>query len=263
MQEEQRFNAYVETYDLTDPQIALKKNHTWRVVEKADQIAHSLPLNDHERRLAHLAALFHDIGRFEQVKRYHTFYDVKSVNHAALGAQILRDQPIFLSDLSKEDQELIIQAVYAHGLLEIPLEHQGLQRTLDQIVRDADKLDIFFVAATEDPAITSGQTLEKTRQALVSSKVYEAIQKGQCVRREDRQSGLDIWISFLGFVFDLKYPISFQIALNEGHWKKPLTNLLNQGLIENPKSQEQVQKILESVQVALEKGAIKEDLNFT
>ncbi len=260
MQEEQRFNAYVENYDLTDPQIALKHKHTWRVVEKADRIAQSLPLSDHERRLVHLAALFHDLGRFEQVKQYHTFYDVKSVNHATLGAKILREHPSFLSDLSKEDQELIIQAVYAHGLLEIPLEHQGLQRTLDQIVRDADKLDIFFVAATEDPAITSGQTLEKTRQAVISPKVYEAIQKGQCVRREDRQSGLDIWISFLGFVFDLNYPISFQIALKEGYWKKPLTNLLNQGLIENRKSQEQVQTILKSVQVALEKGAAKKDI---
>lgn len=261
MQEEQRFTAYVETYDLNDPQIDLKINHTWRVVEKADQIAQSLPLSAHERRLAHLAALFHDIGRFEQVKNYHTFYDVKSVNHAALGAKILRDQPSFLSDLSKEDQELIIQAVEAHGLLEIPLDHQGLQRTLDQIVRDADKLDIFFVAATEDPAITSGQTLEKTRQAVVSSKVYEAIQKGQCIRREDRQSGLDIWISFLGFVFDLNYPISFQMALNEGHWKKPLTSLLDQGLIENRNAQEQVQAILESVQLALEKGAKSSDLH--
>ncbi|MDE5757020.1 MAG: hypothetical protein K2H85_00255, partial [Allobaculum sp.] len=134
-------------------------------------------------------------------------------------------------------------------------------RTLDQIVRDADKLDIFFVAATEDPAITSGQTLEKTRQAIVSSKVVEAIQKGQCVRREDRQSGLDIWISFLGFVFDLNYPISFQMALNEGYWKKPLTSLLDQGLIENRNAQEQVQAILESVQLALEKGAKSSDLH--
>ncbi len=255
MEEEKRFNAYVETFDLTDPQIALKHKHTWRVVAKADQIAQSLPLSEHEKRLAHLAALFHDIGRFEQVKRYHTFYDVKSVNHAALGAQILQENPIFLADLSKADQELVIQAVYAHGLFEIPAHHQGLQRTIDQIVRDADKLDIFYVSATEDPAITSGQTLDKTRQAKVARKVYEAILNRQAVRREDRQSGLDIWISFLGFVFDLNYPISFQMALQEGYWKKPLATLLEQGLIEDREAQVQVQTILDQIQVALEQGA--------
>lgn len=255
MEEEIRFENYVKSFDLTDPQIRLKRDHTYRVVEKADLIAQSLPLTDQEKRLVHLAALFHDIGRFEQVKRYHTFLDAKSINHALLGAQILKEEPVFLKDLSLQEKEQVIQAVEAHGLFQIPQEHQGFQRTLDQIIRDADKLDIFYVAFSEDPNITSGQTLDKTSQALVSPKVYAAIMNHQCVHREDRQSGLDIWISFLGFIFDLCYPISFQIALKEGYWNKPLQNLLDQGLIEKKLAQKQIQVILEEVKNALEKGS--------
>ena len=38
---------------------------------------------------AWLLGLLHDIGRFEQVKRYNTFNDSQSVDHAELGADIL------------------------------------------------------------------------------------------------------------------------------------------------------------------------------
>ena len=41
-------------------------------------------------RIAEAVALLHDVGRFEQYKRYGTFNDRKSVNHAALGVEIMK-----------------------------------------------------------------------------------------------------------------------------------------------------------------------------
>ena len=41
--------------------------------------------------LAELIGLLHDIGRFEQIKRYNTFIDKNSINHGQLGVKILFD----------------------------------------------------------------------------------------------------------------------------------------------------------------------------
>ena len=84
---EQAFNRYVSAYNAADPKIRLKIDHTCRVAALCERIASSVGLED--TSLAWLCGMLHDIGRFEQVKRYGTFVDAVSVDHAALGADLL------------------------------------------------------------------------------------------------------------------------------------------------------------------------------
>ena len=84
-----QFAEYVRSYDAGDPKIALKTAHTYRVAAISEDIAHSLGLHDRDVSIAWLNGMLHDIGRFEQVKRYGTFIDADSVDHAQLGADIL------------------------------------------------------------------------------------------------------------------------------------------------------------------------------
>lgn len=249
--QEEFFDQYVEPYDPADPKIALKIEHTDYVVQGADQIAASLPLNDRQKELAHVAALFHDIGRFEQVRRYHTFFDAKSVDHAALGASILEDEKILEKDFSLEEQKQITQAVRVHSMLAIPEEHTGFQRTLDQIVRDADKIDIFRVAATQDPIDTCGQGLDAVTSSLITPVVYDSIMQKKSVVRSDRRTALDMWVSFLGFVFDLNFADSARQILEAGYWKKPLADMLEQNRIEDQQVRNQVEELLEKTEESL------------
>ncbi|MFR4260247.1 HD domain-containing protein [Gemmiger formicilis] len=39
-----------------------------------------------------LSGMLHDVGRFEQLRRYNTFIDTQSINHAALSASVLFDE---------------------------------------------------------------------------------------------------------------------------------------------------------------------------
>lgn len=243
--QERFFDEYVKPYDPTDPKIALKIEHTGYVVQAADQIANSLSLNDEQKQLVHVAALFHDIGRFEQVRRYHTFFDSKSVDHAALGASILKEEKILEDDFSLDQQTQIIEAVRVHSMLSIPSEHTGWQKSLDQIVRDADKIDIFRVAACQDPIDTSGQTLDAIYHAKITPIVYQSIMEEKSVLRSDRQSALDMWVSFLGFVFDLNYPESAHLILQAGYWNQPLQNMLDKNLIVETQTRKEVETLLE------------------
>ena len=243
--QEKFFDEYVKPYDPTDPKIALKIEHTGYVVQAADQIAKSLELNDQQKQLAHVAALYHDIGRFEQVRRYHTFFDSQSVDHAALGASILKEEKILADDFSLDQQTQIIEAVRVHSMLAIPDQHVGWQRTLDQIVRDADKIDIFRVAATQDAIDTSGQPITAIQHATITPIVYDSIMSGKSVLRSDRQTALDMWISFLGFVFDLNFSKSADLILEAGYWNIPLQNMLDENLITDHKTRHEVEMLLE------------------
>lgn len=244
LREEKLFNAYVQNYNPEDSQIRLKIIHTWKVVAAADRIAKSLQLNDRERYLAHLTALFHDIGRFEQVRRFHTFFDAKSVDHAALGAQILEEVP-FLDSLSAEEKKQVIRAVSVHNKLAIPQEDQGFQRTLDEIVRDADKIDIFRVSAKEDPIDTTGEPLSALKSQTVTPAVYQALEEHRSVNRADRISTIDFWLSFLGFIPDLNFPVSRQIVLEQGFWREQLDGILNDHLVDDEQSNRLIRQALE------------------
>ena len=124
--------------------VQLKIDHTMRVLEFARQIAGPKGRAAGLRELAELAALFHDVGRFPQYARYRTFHDQMSVNHAYQGVVTLKQHRV-LEDLPAAGRRLVLGAVALHNRRSLP---RGLPRELKditQMVRDADKLDIFQV----------------------------------------------------------------------------------------------------------------------
>ena len=81
----QAFKEYVKNYDQEDKQVKLKIEHIERVSQLARNMAEKLKLSEEDIALAELIGLLHDIGRFEQIRIYHTFIDKKSINHGELG----------------------------------------------------------------------------------------------------------------------------------------------------------------------------------
>ena len=103
------FVEYVSAYNAADVKVKLKIDHTWRTASLCDRLAVSLGLPDEDRDLAWLSGMLHDIGRFEQLRRYNTFVDRLSVNHAMLSADILfedgEDYERFLETLRRYKDE--------------------------------------------------------------------------------------------------------------------------------------------------------------
>lgn len=240
---EEKFSAYVRDYDPANPQIALKIKHTFFVVDAADEIGKSLNLDERLSKMLHLAALYHDIGRFEQVRRYGTFYDAKSINHAKLSAEIVSDGD-FLEELSEEDRHKVITAIARHNMYALPEESDPEQELLDKALRDADKADIFRVAVEEDPEAVNGFGMEELQDASVSPAVLESLENFKSVKREERQTPLDVWVSFLGFLPDVNYPASFARIARQGYWKQSLEKLLEHEEL-NETIRQQLQHLLD------------------
>jgi hypothetical protein len=120
----------------------LKLTHTRAVLADARRIVASEALTPPLARACLLAALYHDVGRFEQYLRYHTFRDRDSCNHGQLGVRILKSEGL-LDD--EPLRKIILAAVGLHNRFALPARvPQGVALAAN-VVRDADKLDILRV----------------------------------------------------------------------------------------------------------------------
>lgn len=238
------FMQYAYRYDCGhNSKMKLKVIHTLAVADVMKQITDALQLSEHTAYLAHLCAVFHDIGRFEQLKRYDTFLDHRSVDHAALGCEVLVREKI-LEELSGREQSMVLTAIRNHNKFQI---EEGLDEEtllLCKLIRDADKCDIFRVFASEDMKDTMGETEEEVAQETVSDVMLTSIREHRCVKKEERETGLDIWISFLAFFFDLYFPESVAIAKGQGYYRQPF----DRNRFTRPETAERVSGVLEEVE---------------
>ena len=218
--EKNMFQMYADRYDRANGMIELKIIHTLRVCEVMDRITASLGLPEEIRYLASVCALFHDIGRFEQVRRYGTLNDRISVDHAALSCEVLQKEG-FLDHLTKEQRKMVLAAVANHNRLAIEEGLGGDTLLLAKLIRDADKVDIFRVFAEEEMVDTMGETISQVAQEKITDHVYDCFMAHKCVPRGIRRSGLDIWVGFLGFFYDMNFPESIRMAVQEGFYKRP------------------------------------------
>ena len=88
---QQEFESYLNGYDRENDRIKLKIIHTYGVVKQAEALARRMHLSAEDTDLARLIALLHDIGRFEQLKRYDSF-EPGTMDHAAYGVKVLFDE---------------------------------------------------------------------------------------------------------------------------------------------------------------------------
>ena len=60
------------------------RKHTYGVVDAAEDIARRMGLDEEDVQLAKVIGLLHDIGRFEQIKRFDSF-EPGTMEHAEIG----------------------------------------------------------------------------------------------------------------------------------------------------------------------------------
>lgn len=209
-----KFNQYVKTYDMKNKGIMGKFHHTYRVVEYAKKIGESLNLDSDQMHTLLLCSLLHDIGRFEQVTRYNTFKDLKSIDHGKLGYDILKDGLIenFTSD--KKEQEIILFSVLNHNKLNISSSSKN-NIFFTNIVKDADKMDIL-----------KEQALKVTdKNPMIKKEMIELLYKRSAINNNLVNNDIDIILRCLGFIFDINYKYTYQFILDEKIIEKKI-NLL-------------------------------------
>lgn len=215
------FLAYASQYDAGNSMIRHKVEHTLRVAENCERIAASLGLNGEDVTFAWFLGLLHDIGRFEQVRRFGTFIDSVSVDHAEFGADLLFHDQLIDSfpaeSLTEQELRSLETAIRLHNKLTLPEALDDRTRRFCEIIRDADKADIFRVVAElpfEERIGTSKALFQEGGEA--SEAVMDCVMQHRCVPRNIRKTRFEGHISHCCLAFELVFPETRRIVRDQG-----------------------------------------------
>lgn len=244
---------YVSNYDIENNRIRVKIGHIERTASIAKEIAKNMKLPKEDIQLAELIGLLHDIGRFEQVKRYNTFSDKDSVNHGELGVQILFEKD-FIRNFIEDQQydEIIKKSILNHNRNKEKIETTNEKERLhSKIIRDADKTDILYMFTFEDKETAWGSAnIEKEK---MSDEIYQEFKKDKAIHYEKRKTAVDALVSHFAYVYDFEDKHSLQIVKEKGYFDK----IYQRFKFEDKETQERMNQIYEMVREYMEKNGEK------
>lgn len=237
------FADYVNDYDLNIGQNALKVKHTYKVADISEQIAEKQGLSPLDVDLAWLIGILHDIARFEQNKRYGTFNDLASVDHANLGVEILFDEGKIRDFIDETDYDYIIEkAIRFHNKYRVDNSLDERTKMFCNIIRDADKLDIFRVNLESSKEDVYEVKEEDFKNSEFSEAVFESFFNEKVVFKQLKKNAVDGLACHLSLVYELIYPASVEIAVSQGYVEK-MMNFKS----ENEKANEQLKQMSEKL----------------
>jgi hypothetical protein len=218
------FDAFVQPFLETDAEgvknIQLKIVHTRKVCEVMALLSDGEKLLKNQALIASAVALLHDVGRFPQYQCWRTFRDSDSDNHARLAIDVIRGQKI-LADINQEEQLLIEEAIRFHNLLEVPAQFQSPSRLYINLIRDADKIDIWRVF-TELLAQPPEERASAATLGLpdipdeVTAKCVESLAGGTIVQLHSTRTLNDFKLLLISWVYDLNCATAGRILLERG-----------------------------------------------
>ena len=200
------FENFVNSYDMNNPKIKLKYEHTKRVVQRAKEISESINLDEKETNRALVCALFHDLGRFPQVTEYNTFIDELSFDHGDKSYEILNEW--------NYDDDIVKKAVKYHNKREVP-NFDELTNMHCKIVRDADKIDI-MLSFINSPIDNNYDVDEETMNTIKVHKLLD---------NRSKMNEFLYGLRYLAYIFDINYKKTMEILLEHNVIDKKL-NLL-------------------------------------
>lgn len=222
------FEDFVRQGDMDDPRDAarleLKRQHCLLVMAEAREQARELGLSPRLTDLATVAGLVHDTGRFPQYRRWKTFRDAKSANHAILGTIALRLGG-GLDGLDARERRLVRMAIVAHNRRALPAallrggDAEAL--ALARIVRDADKIDIvrimlehFKTPGEKDDVVVLGlpDAPERYNPAIVAD-----IRAGRIGDYGAMETVNDFVLLLLSWINDMYHARSVRLFFRRGH----------------------------------------------
>ena len=196
---QQEFESYLNGYDRENDRIKLKIIHTYGVVKQAEELAERMHLSAEDTDLARLIALLHDIGRFEQLKRYdsahHSDYELPEIS----------------------DPQTLLHA---------------------KLIRDEDKLDNCRVKLVDSTSTFINVSEEELGTQNITQKVYETVFKNKCILSADRVTQMDYWVSYIVYFFDINFKESFDIIAENDYLNRiidriPYSNPVTKEQMEN------------------------------
>ena len=148
--------------------------------------------------------------------------DIANYDHATLGVKLLFEQNEIRKFVSSNEYDDIIKkAIGNHskyfldesGLNDIELLHC-------KIIRDADKIDSYRAKTVDDIYTMANIYPEDIENSKITEKIYNDFMNEKTILSKDRKTGIDIWISYIAFLFGLEFKCSYELIKEKDYVNK-------------------------------------------
>jgi len=226
------FEGYTSRVHCPDAEIEknilLKLSHTIRVCENIAIIAGPMGMKEEDLALAQALALFHDVGRFEQLRRFGSFNDNTTVDHALLSLKVVNSSGV-ISCLPKRERNIIRKSIWYHNKYRIPVTEKDDVILFSKLIRDADKLDILGIIAEhfEKREQHPNQALDYglTDELGLTEKAVSDILQGKMVRIAALKTLGDLRLMYSSWIFDINFPATLACIKKRGYLERLLADL--------------------------------------
>lgn len=224
------FDDYVANFygddETLNANIKLKEDHSRRTCKEMLYLAGELGLDENQKIISRTIALLHDVGRFEQFAKYRMYNDAKSVDHCLLGLEVLEKNRV-LDGIDLREKLLIRKAIEYHGRKELPPGLDGRCLLFSKLIRDADKLDAFYVVVKyyeqyRDNPQDFKLGVELPDEPGYSAHVVNKLLCGRCVDNKQLRILDDLKLSLLGWVYDVNFTSTLERIKRCGYLEKLL-----------------------------------------
>ncbi|MEI6348027.1 MAG: HD domain-containing protein [Bacteroidota bacterium] len=221
-----KYIKYVDSFEQSE-ELIQKKTHSLNVSVIARQICEFVVPSTAQQLTTEIAALYHDIGRFEQLLRYKTFNDWESEDHALLGINVIKNNNLF-DGLDNDEQEIIFTIIENHNKKQI---NQGIissTATLCNVIRDADKIDILHILSKHYESKTTNNTLTLNLpdSLTYNTSMIKTIMNAEIGSYQDLKSINDFKLLQLSWVFDINFAIS-HVLIHQAKYFESIYNSIN------------------------------------
>lgn len=226
------FKEYARRFYSSDPEmqknIRLKEEHTYRVCHNMARLATSLNSERLDLHLAKTIALFHDIGRFEQLKKFGTYDDRISEDHASLGLKVLKEFNV-LSNLDQEEQAIVCKAILFHNQYCLPVKESMKCLMYSKLIKDADKIDILDIITIhfEERDLHPNSALDFGMQDSLefSPEIIEDLLSSRMAKIGKLKTLNDMKLMYLSWVFDINFPFTLNLITEQGYVDRLIESL--------------------------------------
>lgn len=232
------FKEYIKNYNPDVEKIKIKIAHIERVSKIARKLAEDLGLCEEDVKLAELIGLLHDIGRFEQIRVYNTFLDRDSINHAEYGVKVLFEDGLIREFLDDDKYYDIIRlAILNHNKIKIEDGLSEREYLHARIIRDADKLDIFYILTiVKKEEVWYKEDLSNDK---LTDEVYKDFIENKLISYNKVKTGVDLLAIHFTYVFNLYFKQSVKIIVNNNY----LDKLYNRFIFNDIQTKDRIEEI--------------------
>ncbi|MCP4258620.1 MAG: HD domain-containing protein [Planctomycetes bacterium] len=224
------FDDYVAGFysddEIINANVTLKEDHSHRTCKEMLFLAGELGLGDNQKLISETIALLHDVGRFEQFTKYRMYSDAKTVDHCRLGLEVLEKNQV-LDGVGLQEKQLIEKAIEYHGRKELPPDLDDQCLLFSKLIRDADKLDAFYVVMIyyeqyQDSPKNFKLGVELPDEPGYSAHLIDDLLCGRCVDNRQLRILNDLKLSLLGWVYDVNFTSTLKRIKQCGYLEKLL-----------------------------------------